>query len=188
MTNLSIEICSRFKEARKAKGMNQSALAHVLGCQQSAISMFEGGMTTKLSDEIVHKMADFLGVELPEEKEESAPAAVATVESHAPEGVCVTHGYCPNCHCPSNIPYVVEGRLFYRPNRGVASPTGGMRCTQCGEILELRCPECGAPLNDGACCAVCGAAYVTPVLPEGVDATAYAQARRAEISQLRALS
>lgn len=102
-------------------------------------------------------------------------------------GGVVARGYCPNCHCPSNIPYVVEGRLFYRPNRVLASPTGGVRCTQCGEILEMRCPVCGAPLNDGACCAVCGGAYVTPVLPEGVDPSAYARARRDEMLQLKAL-
>ncbi len=186
MTNLSTDICFKFKEARKAKGLNQSAVARALGCQQSAISMFEGGMTTKLSDELVHKLADFLGVTLPEAKD--AESAEASESPHLHDAhVCVTHGYCPNGHCPSNIPYVVEGRLFYRPNRNVVSPTGGARCTQCGEVLELRCPSCGAPLNDGACCAVCGAAYVTPVLPEGMDVIAYAQARRAEISQLRTL-
>ena len=190
MTNLSTEICLLFKEARKAKGLNQSALARFLGCQQSAISMFEGGQSTKLSDETVKKMADFLGVEIPEKKPEpeATDSGVAVTQTGG-EGMggVVARGYCPNCHCPSNIPYVVEGRLFYRPNRVLASPTGGVRCTQCGEILEMRCPVCGAPLNDGACCAVCGGAYVTPVLPEGVDPSAYARARRDEMLQLKAL-
>lgn len=179
-----------FKEARKAKGLNQSALARVLGCQQSAISMFEGGQSTKLSDETVRKMADFLGVEMPKgESEKESTASVVPVAQTCGEGVVgvLAHGYCPNGHCPSNVPYVVEGRLFYRPNRILASPTGGVRCTQCGEVLEMRCPVCGAPLNDGACCAVCGSAYVTPVLPEGVDPVAYARARRDEMLQLKAL-
>ena len=135
-------------------------------------------------------MCDFLGVEIPEKKPEpEATDSVVAVTQTGGEGMggVVARGYCPNCHCPSNIPYVVEGRLFYRPNRVLASPTGGVRCTQCGEILEMRCPVCGAPLNDGACCAVCGGAYVTPVLPEGVDPSAYARARRDEMLQLKAL-
>ena len=189
MINLSQEICLKFKEARKAKGLNQSALARAVGCQQSAISMFEGGMVTKLSDETVRKLSDFLGVPLEEEKKEVAAPAADTLQSAVSLGVAAQppHGYCPNCHCPSNVPYTVEGRLFYRPTRGLAAPAGGTRCAQCGEILEMCCPVCGAPLNDGACCSVCGSAYVTPVLPEGVDAVAYARARRDEISQLRAL-
>ena len=64
MTNLSKEICLKFKEARQAKGYNQSALARMVGCKQSAVSMFEAGMTTKLSDEIVRKMAEILEVSL----------------------------------------------------------------------------------------------------------------------------
>ena len=129
-------------------------------------------------------------VEIPEKKPEpeATDSVVAATQTGGEEmGGVVARGYCPNCHCPSNIPYVVEGRLFYRPNRVLASPTGGVRCTQCGEILEMRCPVCGAPLNDGACCAVCGGAYVTPVLPEGVDPSAYARARRDEMLQLKAL-
>ena len=145
-----------------------------------------GAYITKLE----RAMADFLGVEIPEKKPEpEATDSVVAVTQTGGEGMggVVARGYCPNCHCPSNIPYVVEGRLFYRPNRVLASPTGGVRCTQCGEILEMRCPVCGAPLNDGACCAVCGGAYVTPVLPEGVDPSAYARARRDEMLQLKAL-
>lgn len=190
MTNLSTEICLKFKEARKAKGLNQSALARAVGCQQSAISMFEGGMTTKLSDEVVKKMADYLGVTLEQEKksEEGVVTDSSSIVSGSVQPVVVNRGFCPNCHCPSNVPYVVEGRIFYRPTRAIASPAGGSRCAQCGEILETRCPVCGAPLNDGACCSVCGSGYVTPVLPDGVDVSAYARVRREEIIQLRSLS
>ena len=48
MTNLPADICLKFKEARKAKGLNQSSLAQMVGCKQSAISMFEGGMVTQV--------------------------------------------------------------------------------------------------------------------------------------------
>ena len=189
MLNLSTDICARFKEARKAKGLNQSALARAVGCQQSAISMFEAGMATKLSDEAVTKMAEVLGVDLPALlKAQEAQTIQAQMVAAEPKAAhLIVHGYCPNCHCPSNVPYVVENQLFYHPSRKIASPNGGTRCTQCGELLEMRCPVCGAPLNDGACCALCGTPYVTSVVPEGVGVTAYARARRDEILQLRSL-
>ena len=184
MSNISKELCIRLAEARRAKGFRQTELATQIGCTQSALSMFEGGQPTKLSDETVKKLSELLGVPLVDQEkvaEASREAQVASVE------IPVVHGFCPNCQCPSNVPYVVSGRLFFRPSRNIASPTGGKRCTLCGEVLEMRCPVCGAPLNDGACCAVCGSNYVTPVVPDGIDVSAYAQARRAEIIQLREL-
>ena len=184
MSNISKELCIRLAEARRAKGFRQTELATQIGCTQSALSMFEGGQPTKLSDETVKKLSELLGVPLVDQEkvaEASREAQVASVE------IPVVHGFCPNCQCPSNVPYVVSGRLFFRPSRNIASPTGGKRCTLCGEVLEMRCPVCGAPLNDGACCAVCGSNYVTPVVPDDIDVSAYAQARRAEIIQLREL-
>ena len=183
MSKVSKELCLRFAEARRAKGLRQTELAAQVGCTQSALSMFEGGQPTKLSEETVKKLSGFLGVPLQEEN----PLARAVFQSEPNATQVAVHGFCPNCQCPSNVPYVVEGRLFYRPSRRTASPTGGVRCTQCGELLEMRCPSCGAPLNDGACCAVCGAAYVTPSIAEGVDVAAYARMRREEIIQLRGL-
>ena len=185
MSNISKELCLRFSETRRAKGIRQTELAAQVGCTQSALSMFEGGQPTKLSDETVKRLADVLGVPLVNE-EKPEPDVGCTTGSNGLNPVVL--GFCPNCHCPSNVPYVVNGRLFYRPSRKVASPTGGARCAQCGEVLEMRCPKCGAPLNEGACCAVCGTSYVTPVVADGLDVIAYAQARRAEISQLRELS
>ena len=181
VTNLSPEICRKFKAARIAKGLNQTALAQAVGCKQSAISMFEGGMATKISDDTVKKISEFLGVPLVEEKEETVVPSVTMPRS---EGVL---GFCPNCNCLSNIPYAVGNDLFYRPTHHHHAHVGN-RCVDCGEILETRCPVCGAPVNEGACCAVCGSAYVTPVLPEGIDFFAYAKARRDEIAQIRSLS
>jgi len=183
MSNVSKDLCLRFAEARRAKGLRQTELAARVGCTQSALSMFEGGSPTKISEETVKKLSEVLGVPLEEEK----PAAQAVQAFDRSEPVIVVHGFCPNCQCPSNVPYVVDGRLFFRPSRKVASPTGGVRCTQCGEMLEMNCPSCGAPLNDGACCAACGAAYVTPVVADGLDVVSYARTRREEISQLRNL-
>ena len=184
MSNISKELCLRFAEARRAKGIRQTDLAEQVGCKQSALSMFEGGQPTKLSDEAVKKLSEILGV--PIAAESAQEANCPRLEFQGGHGSVVL-GFCPNCHCPSNVPYVVDGRLFFRPSRKVASPTGGVRCTQCGEILEMRCPTCGASLNDGACCAACGAPYVTPVVSEGLDVVEYARSRRAEIIQLRGL-
>ena len=192
MQNLTAEICAKFKEARKAKGLNQSALAQAVGCKQSAVSMFEAGMATKLSDEAVGKMAEVLGLDLAALlKEEAERRKVQEKVGGAASAQVLDllagqiRGYCPNCQCPSNIPYVVDGRLFYRPSRTMASPNGGTRCAQCGEVLEMKCPACGAPLNEGACCGVCGSAYITPTLDEGIDVMAYARARRAKILELK---
>ena len=156
----------------------------MVGCRQSAVSMFEAGMTTKLSDETVRKMAEVLGVSL--EPKSQGPQEMS---SYLDQDTVVPAilGYCPNCACPSNVPYMVGARLFYRPMRHVASLAGGTRCTQCGEVLEMRCPSCGAPLNDGACCAACGSAYVTPALPAGTDLADYARVRREEIAQFHSL-
>ena len=185
MSNISKELCIRFAEARRAKGIRQTELAAQIGCTQSALSMFEGGQPTKLSDETVKRLCEVLDVPLGREERPDAGDGCMTGQNGLNS---VVSGFCPNCYCPSNVPYVVNGRLFYRPSRKVASPTGGVRCTLCGEVLEMRCPKCGAPLNDGACCAVCGTSYVTPVMTDGLDVAVYAQARRTEIIQLRELS
>jgi len=179
MANLDAEICLRFKEARKEKGLSQSLLAGQVGCKQPALSAFENGDSTKLGDSIVKKLAEKLGVSLD---------PVAKVKENPPEQIVVpgiaVRGFCPDANCPSNIPYMVGDRLYFKTLRGKASPNGGTRCACCGEVLETRCPVCGAPLNDGACCGACGSKYVTGAMPSGIDVAEWAAARRAEIIQL----
>ncbi len=183
--NLSPEFCRRCKDARIARGLNQTSLAKAVGCRQSAISMFEGGMTTKISDDTVKKISDYLGIPLEPPKSENGDVVEAVAASAF--NAQILHGFCPDCHCPSNVPYVVAGTLFFRPNRKSASPHGGDRCAHCGEFLEKRCPNCGAPLNDGACCEICGTPYVTSVIPEDTDIVVYAAARRRELLELKTL-
>ena len=180
MSSYSPDIGPRIAEARRAKGLTQSKLAQAAGCTQSAVSMFEKGDATKVADATIVKMAELLGVEL---KAKNKAAALPTKPT-SPH----TRGYCPNCGCPSNVPYVVDDRVIFRPLRETAAPNGGARCVVCGEVLETCCPSCGAPLNDGACCAVCGQPYVTCILPEGADPENWARARRAEIRELRELA
>ena len=174
-----IDCCLRIAEARRSKGMTQSALAKAVGCMQSAVSMFEKGDPAKLADSTVEKIAGILGVKLDEGK--TPPAVDAAPHLHV-------HGFCPNCSCPSNIPFAVDGRVIFRPVREIASPNCGPRCAECGEVLETSCPACGAPLNDGACCATCGTPYVASVVPDGADAESWSRARRAEIRDIRELS
>ena len=154
MTNLSPEICLRLKEARRAAKLSQSELAAEVGCKQSALSMFEQGDGTKLNDAVIGKLAKKFGVPL----EASVPVSGFT-------GPVVTasasHGFCPNPKCPSNAAYAVDGRTLLRPDRTAADPAGGKYCALCGEVLEKRCPNCGAPVHDGAICSFCGEPYVS---------------------------
>ena len=154
MTNLSPEICFRLRDARRAAKISQSELSAEVGCKQSALSMFEQGDGTKLNDEVIGKLAKKFGVSLAAE----APVSELT-------GTCLvasaSRGFCPNPKCPSNAVYAVDGRTLLRPDRSAADPVCGKFCALCGEILEKRCPNCGAPVHDGAICSFCGKPYVS---------------------------
>lgn len=144
----------KIKEARREAGLSQSVLAAEVGCKQSALSMFEQGDGTKLNDAVVEKLAKKFGIDLKAPVEKAAPAELRLVTT-------VATGFCPNPHCPSNRCYEVDGRTFYRPDRTSADPVGGKFCALCGEILEKRCPNCGAPVHEGAVCSHCGEPYVS---------------------------
>ena len=186
MKNISPDICRRIAQARRDQGISQTALAQELGCKQPAISMFEAGDGTKLSEEMVKKLAARFGILLeaqPKDVGENFESKEA-IENFVQSALA----FCPNCQCPSNVPYVVEGRLLFRPSNPIAAPVNGSRrCAVCGEVLERRCPACGAPLNSGACCVVCGMPYVTSTLPSGTDVEGWARTRRDEIAALRKL-
>jgi len=153
---LSPEICLQIKEARRAAKLSQSVLAAEVGCKQSALSMFEQGNGTKLNDAVVEKLAKKFGIDL------KAPVVEEKASAESPRLVTApATGYCPNPHCPSNRSYEVDGRVFFRPDRTSADPVGGKFCAVCGEILEKRCPSCGAPVHEGAVCSHCGEPYVS---------------------------
>ena len=150
---MSPEICKKLKEARRTAKLSQSVVASEVGCKQSALSMFEQGDGTKLNDAVIRKLAEKFGVSLTLEAPVSELTGSGSVAS-------VSHGFCPNPKCPSNVAYEVEGRIFLRPDRSVADPAGGKFCALCGEILEKHCPNCGASVHDGAICSFCGEPYI----------------------------
>lgn len=157
LKNLSPEIGRKVREARKQAGLSQSELAAEVGCKQSALSMFEQGDGTKLNDEVIGRLAKKFDIKLTESAEAKlarrpAPFTLANRE--------VPRGFCPNPHCPSHHAYQVEERLLLRPDRAAQDPAGGKFCAVCGEVLEHRCPNCGAPVHDGAVCTFCGEPYV----------------------------
>jgi transcriptional regulator with XRE-family HTH domain len=158
--------------------MTQSALAQAVGCKQSAVSMLESGQPEKLSKETAEKIAKLLGVDL------DAPAENATPDSRPPAPNPLS-GYCPNAACPSNVPYAVQGELFFWPR--LQPLARGGHCVACGELLEPRCPHCGAPVTtDGGCCPACGGARVANTLPPATDADDWSARRCREIAEWRA--
>lgn len=156
MTSLSPEVCRRIKEARRAAKLSQSVVAAEVGCKQSALSMFEQGDGTKLNAETIGKLAEKFHVEINgnKEKEASSPSCRFSQASVR------ASGFCPNPQCPTNHAYEVEGRSYMLPDRTKADPAGGKFCALCGEVLERRCPNCGAPAHDGAICSFCGDPYI----------------------------
>ena len=175
MDQPATELCLQLRAARREKGLTQAQLAQRVGCQQSAISMMESGRMTALARETLVRIAAELGVVL--EKSAKTPASSATPSSG--------HAHCTDPECPSNIPFVVSGTLVFWPR---AQPVaGGRHCATCGEVLASVCGKCGAPAGTGACCRDCGTAFVPPPAAVRVDVEAWAEARRRQIAEWRAL-
>lgn len=159
VTNLDPEVCLRIREARRLAGISQSALAREVGCGQPALSMFEQGDGTKLNDDVIKTLCGKFGVEI-NPKAERAVAAGVEEARLSPVVVASASGYCPNPACPSHREYFVEGVRRLEPDRAKEDPVGGKFCAVCGEVLERRCPSCGAAVHAGAICSHCGKPYV----------------------------
>ncbi len=180
MANLSITCCRSLAEARRAKGITQSALAARVGCKQSAISMLEAGQASKIAWESVQRIADILEVKLDPADSLQTPERPAVPLSG--------HPFCPNAACLSNVPYLVEGRLLFWPAAQPSGARDASACAVCGELLERRCPNCGAALTQGACCPDCGRPKVTDTVSGTLAETAeWAARRRRDIAEWRAL-
>lgn len=154
MKGLSREFCEKIALARREAGISQTELAAEIGCKQSALSPFERGDGTKLSDETIQRLSEKFGIPLP--KTESAQLPVIDFHPTASSGT----GFCPNPDCPSHHKVNIGGRQLMVPDRKLADPVGGRFCAYCGEVLERKCPNCGSPVHDGAVCSFCGKPYV----------------------------
>ena len=172
MADISKADCKRLADARRRKGMTQSAVAAAVGCRQSAICMLEGGQSGKLAADKVAKIAELLEVKLETVSENSVAEFKDTRRI----------GFCPNAECHSNVPYVSGGVLYFWPVE-----QQGDRCVYCGEVLEHNCPNCGASLVDGACCPACGEPKVVNTLPPETDFVRWAAERRVELAEWRQL-
>ena len=161
--------------ARRAQGLTQSALAKLVGCKQSAVSMMERGQEAALAWSTIKAIAETLDIDITEHapKSDSAPRPAAP-ERH----------YCPTFDCPANTAYAVNGVLYALPRPTGEGTPAPKHCSYCGELVETQCPQCGENMNEGACCILCGTAYIaTPeAIPHGADA--WAKAQRARLQDL----
>jgi len=161
MIGISKDFCFRIKEERRSRAISQSELATSVGCKQSAISMFEQGDPTKLSDEVVQKLAEKFSLKIDDFKSSQPEmAVVGTQTSIVKQDFTPKKGFCPNPKCPSNEKYEVEGHVYYYPDRAKADPVGGRFCALCGEVLEKVCPNCSNPVHDGGVCSFCATPYI----------------------------
>lgn len=174
-----LEIARLITTARRRQGLTQSELARQAGCRQSAVSMFERGHANALARPTIETLLKLLAIELPASDSDASTAAAAA----KPFSRTATHRYCPVFDCPSNVPFTVQGTLLVKPQ---AQPAANARhCAFCGELLESACPECGAAVNSGACCAQCGSPYIST--PPGIvdeNPTVWADSQRARLREL----
>ena len=154
MKGLSREFCEKIGLARREAGISQTELAAEIGCKQSALSPFERGDGTKLSDEAIKKLSEKFGIPLP--KESSLQPSTFNLQPAAP----AASGFCPNPECPSHRHLAAGGKAIVIPDRKLSDPVGGRFCAYCGEVLERKCPNCGSPVHDGAVCSFCGKPYI----------------------------
>ncbi len=136
--------------------------------------MLESGKADAVNRETLGKIAVTLKLDL------DGPAVIAS----GALGVLAERAYCPDAHCPSNVPIVSGEELLFVPQMQSAK---ACRCRYCGELLEKLCPECAAPVNAGSACMACGAHYVTDTL-DVVDREAYARERRQALLDLASLT
>jgi transcriptional regulator with XRE-family HTH domain len=145
----------RCREKRRALGISQQELADKVGVRQSAVSTFErrGNEARVLSAENVRLLADVLGLVVGE-------GDVVVRQA----GVRLALFFCPDSECPSTLAYRVGERTAYRPRFVRAEAGERLFCPDCGEVCEVRCPGCRAPVSErlrGAFCPECGSPFLS---------------------------
>lgn len=148
------------RQARLAKHLTQAQLADRVGCTQSAISHFENGDFSALSQETLLKIQAVVS---------SAHEAVAPSEVLA---------FCPNPDCSVALTTVNQGTLSIRPVMyRITSKTVAVHCKICGSLLDYGCRSCLTPLVDGASfCVGCGTSLVqVPAALQSTDPEEHAE-------------
>ncbi|MCX7590450.1 MAG: helix-turn-helix domain-containing protein [Kiritimatiellae bacterium] len=170
-----------FREARRRAGLTQLQVARHVGCTQSAVSMFEAGRSDAVSTETQRKIAELLGID---------PNILSAEQLGTTRRGALTLKFCPIAHCPSNIPYVVNDRLCFRPTMIEGVKGAREWCPSCGEILEESCPneKCGSDVFEGAFCRKCGSPYLQGTNVATENPCEWADSQRAKIREIRVLS
>ena len=149
---MTVSLQDLVREARRRKGLTQAQVAEAIDCKQSAVSMFENGRRDALSREKLTSLGKLLDVDTSREPQ----------EVRTPAG---NLRFCPDMDCPSNVPFMVGGRVAIRPSMVPVTGDAPTYCRYCGEVLTASCSntQCSAPPTPGAFCTVCGTAYINPV-------------------------
>ncbi len=134
------------RQARRAQGISQTALAEESGCTQSAISMMEQGRHNALSKDKLARLAEILQVTV----------ALDQTEPDQPQ-----QGFCPNHYCPSVHLYAAGTEILLWPQLCLVSELHGRYCRYCGEVMETSCRQCKHAVAEGACCRHCGTPYIS---------------------------
>jgi len=174
-------IHSMIRDARCAKGITQSRLAELVGCRQSAVSMFESGRADSLSRKTLTLIAGQLGLDI---------KSLSDVDVRPAAARSLLLKYCPVDECPSNVPFAVRNRIQFVPSMVEAPASELTRCSLCGDVLEALCPnvDCRAELNEGAYCLECGQPYVAFTREVQAEPERWAAEIRRSIAELRSLS
>jgi len=140
---------------RLAQHVSQAQLAEVVKCSQGAISRFETGQRSALSEENVRALCGHLKIRF-----EEFPLS-------APSQKSCRVVFCATPTCLHNLPFLLGGRLVVQPHTRSHDGEEPVFCPGCGACMCDCCPNphCQSPPCEGAAfCAACGSPLVQ--LPE----------------------
>lgn len=143
------------RRARRHLGLNQKALADLIGVSQATFSAYETGRQRVPKGRLL-RLAEKLQID-----ERQALDALS-------EAAQILRT-CPDPWCPTNSPFEIGGgEVAYYPTFFTAESIKRIHCNICGEVTLQACPGCNAALARGAACQHCGTFYVAPSVAAAV--------------------